>query len=154
MRPIPPVDFHTFFSSGIVSSGRRGILERIHTTLDYPSLDSVPRFFSLSLSLSPFPFSFFGGTRGRARISPAACSKFKASSRIYSPAIWSEREAARSSEPAIFLEGEQRARAGNDLWRSTGSEEKARDTWMHADGATKGGSESARLRSLQRTRGG
>lgn len=109
MRPIPPVDFHTFFSSGIVSSGRRGILERIHSTLDYPSLDSVPRFFSLSLS--PFSFSFFGGTRGRARISPAACSKFKASSRIYSPAIWSERESGEEQRTGHFpRRGTRRAR--------------------------------------------
>lgn len=153
MRPIPPVDFHTFFSSGIVSSGRRGILERIHTTLDYPSLDSVPRFFSLSLSLLfPFPFSE-EREGGQGSLPPPAQSLRRALEFI--PRLYGASErAARSSEPAIFLEGEQGARAGNDLWRSTGSEEKARDTWMHADGATKGGSESARLRSLQRTRGG
>ena len=141
MRPIPPVDFHTFFfffSSGIVSLS---LLWKENYTRTYPRYArlSISRFHS-SLSFLFFSFLFFfsfGRRKGRGSknlslsLSPASL-KFKAALfEFIPPVIWSERESEGAANRPFSSKGNNaRARAGNDLWRSTGSEEKARDTWM------------------------
>lgn len=106
-------------------------------TLDYPFLDSIPRFFFLLFSEEQEE----GGSKG-GKICLPASSKLKSIVLEFIPWIYgaSENDEEQRNRPFSSKgnNARARARARNDLWRSTGSEEKARDTWMYADGTSKG----------------
>lgn len=106
MRPIPPVDFHTFFSS-LVSSPLEGEAYPRYI----PARSSVSRFLFF-----PFFFLFLSFWRGarRGKILFSVKSKALESLSNLFPRVYGASE----REPAIFLK-EQGEQEGNDLWRSS-----------------------------------